>query len=145
LVTSPYEPISKPIPGKPQLVFGRLSGPFLERVKYVHSLAEISRVEYPVLGLCANSDLSHAWTNGGHWLPIVRVKSLLNSAELKAGDATGISRESFHIAREELSQRIGLSGMSQYASISMSCQAHRRECRLTPRWSRQSARLGFVV
>jgi hypothetical protein len=72
-----------------QLLWWRLTGPFLERVHDVHCFRERGDVEHAVFELRLNPDFSNAWADTGHRLPIFWVESSLDPTELEAAAATG--------------------------------------------------------
>jgi len=55
----------------------------------VHRFRECGDVEHAVFELRLNPDLSNAWADTGHRLPIFWVESSLDPAELEAAAATG--------------------------------------------------------
>lgn len=67
----------------------RLAGPFLERVHDVHRFRTRGDVEHVVFERRLNPDLSNAWADTGHRLPIFWVEPSLDPGELEAAAATG--------------------------------------------------------
>jgi hypothetical protein len=65
----------------------------LERVEDEDRLRELGEVENAVLEPRVYSDLTHAKSDGRKRLPIVRLKSTLNSPELKPRDLSRVGRE----------------------------------------------------
>lgn len=75
----------------------------------VHCFRERGDVEYAVFEFRLNPDLSNAWADTGHRLPIFWVESSLDPTELEAAAATGAGGKRPDVATRtpEPRQRLG--------------------------------------
>lgn len=63
-------------------------------MQHIDPVRELRDVEDPMFRPCVDANLLDALAYGGHWPPVVRVKPLLNSAQLKPGGAPRVQRKS---------------------------------------------------
>jgi hypothetical protein len=81
---SRLEQVSISIPRLLYVSFWGFASPFFESMEDVNALREPCYVEDPVFSARVDPDLLDAGTDGGHPLPVYRLKPLLHSSELKA-------------------------------------------------------------
>ena len=62
-------------------------------MKYVHGISELRNDHHPVFSVDVDSNLERAGSNGGHWSPVARFKSLLDKVQLAPGHAPSSVRE----------------------------------------------------
>jgi hypothetical protein len=69
-----------------------------------------------------NADFFHAAADGGHRLPIVGLKPLLNATQLKSSNLSRVVRKLFQRGARSSEPNQRLIHAAQYAGISISCQ-----------------------
>src|SRR5215472_11410322 len=110
------------LPCKIGIPFGSLCRALFEGVQNIDSFSEFRQIEHSVFEPRVNADFLHADAHSGHRLPIIRLKPLLDTTQLKSRDpARVIGKFSKCAARRgEPNQR--LIHAAQYAGISIPCQ-----------------------
>jgi len=87
----------KPVSSEFQVPFWCFPGSLLERVKHVDPLRELRNIKDSMFGSGVDTNLPNTGSNGGHRLPVVRFKPLLDTPQLEPGDAASVRRKSFEI------------------------------------------------
>lgn len=122
LTVSSFDQCAETLARKIGIPFGSLSRVLLEGVQHVDSFRKSRHVENPMFEPRVDADLLHTHADGSHRLPIVRLKPLLDTAQLKSSNPARIIGKFSKCAtgRSEPNQR--LVHAAQYAGISISCQ-----------------------
>jgi len=102
--------------------FGCRSCALLEGVQNVNSFRRPRQIKYAMFKTRVNADLLHADADNGHRFPIIRLKPLLDTTQLKTSNAARVIGKFSKCAerRPEPNQRLVHAG--QYAGISIPCQ-----------------------
>jgi hypothetical protein len=85
--------VSISIPRLLYVSFSGLASALFEGMEDVNALREPSHIEDPVFGARVDADLLHAGAHRRHPLPVARLESLLNPAELEADISSHLGRK----------------------------------------------------
>jgi hypothetical protein len=85
-----------------------LTSPLFESVEDVNAFRKPRHIEDSVFRASVDPDLLDAGTHGRHPLPIVRLKSLLHSAELEASTPSRLGRKRFDFVERTVEQSLSL-------------------------------------
>jgi hypothetical protein len=89
---------TKPVSCQVRFSFGSFSSSLLEGVQNINPFGKLRDIENSVFEPSVDTDLLHTGPNCGHWLPVIRLKPLLDAAQLEPGDAACVLRESLQVA-----------------------------------------------
>ena len=122
LTASILDQCAETLSRKISIPFGSLFRALFERVQNVDSFRIFRQIEHSMFKARANADFLHADANSDHRLPIIRLKPLLDTTQLKSSNpARVIGKFPKCVAgRSEPNQR--LVHAAQYANISIPCQ-----------------------
>ena len=98
---------SKTVSGEVCISFRSFSRALFKGVQDINALGKLHHIENSMFKIGMDADLVHTDANSGHWLPIIRLKPLLDTAQLESGNAARVFREHPQIAsgRPEPDQR----------------------------------------
>jgi hypothetical protein len=99
---------TKPVSSKVRFSFGSFPSSLLESMQNINTFGKLRHIENSMLKPSVDTDLLHTSTNFGHRLPVIRLKSLLDAAQLEASNASCILWKSLEIAlrRSEPEKRL---------------------------------------
>jgi hypothetical protein len=122
LVASTLDQRTKTLAREIGIAFVSIARTLLECVQHIDSVVKFRYVEHSVFETGVNPDLFYANTHGCHWLPIVRLKPLLDPAQLKPGNPAGVVRKPLEVVagRSEPNERFV--HIAQYAGIDILSQ-----------------------
>jgi hypothetical protein len=105
---SSQDQCTKPVSGKVRFSFGSFPSPLLECVQNINPFRKLRHIKYSMFEPSVDTDLLHTGPNCGHRLPVIRLKPLLDPAQLEPGDTPCVLRESpeVNLGRPEPNQRL---------------------------------------
>jgi len=122
LVGSTFDQRAKTLAREIGIAFVSISRTLFERVQNIDSFVKFCHVKHSMFEIRVNPNLLYANAHGRYWLPIIRLKPLLDAAQLKPGNPASIVRKPLEVVAGRSQPNERFVQPAQYAGIGISSQ-----------------------